>query len=90
MGGRVRVVEAATERRREVLSQMKARASGLHSDEEKTPTPCSRVTEREMEDGILGGNFPQNIFCVDTAVHVQTMKTDTDTQKQKKDKACQR
>ena len=46
VGGRVRVVEAATERRREVLSQTEARASGLHSDWEDTPTPCSRVTER--------------------------------------------
>ena len=82
-------MEAATEGRREVLSQTKARASGLHSEEE-TPTPRSRVAERDMEDGILGGSFPQNIFCVDTAVHVQTMKTDTDTQKQKKDKARQR
>ena len=90
VGGRVTVVEAATKRRREVLSQMKAGASGLHSELGEHPYPMLLGYRKVDGRCILGGNFPQNIVCVYMAVHIQAMKIDTDKQKEKKDKACQR
>lgn len=35
------------------------------------------------------GKFPTE-YTLDTAVHIQTMKTDTGTQKEREDKACHR
>lgn len=84
MEGHLKVIETATERRREIISQIK---QGLQdstvSQERNQPYPHSQITEKETEQEMLVGTFSQNILYVDRAVRTRTLKIYYDKQQKR-------